>query len=352
MVNIVDIKDIDSNTSTKNEELETDFRKESIQLKNSKYLINTTCAIKNTLTEDINKIVKEYNDTSDKIIEGYIPAGCGGNEGTKNILDIENIEVFPDLVIERGFGTYFTSKFTNKFLKKDYFKSIKRNAINKDFLGLGIDDSDYYTPYAVIPFLIVIDKTKIGNLKVPNKWSDLLDPMYRDNIIIGGNEKDISDILLLYIYKEHGEAGIEKLASNVKNKMHWTKMIKLLGTQKEESTAIYVMPWFFAEACPKDKDILVVWPEDGAIISPMYMIVKELMVKNMKVIIDFVNGVDFGKKSAKVFYPVLNPEVNNNLPKNAFLKWIGWDYLMSNNIEELRKYTKDIFMNNFKNECN
>lgn len=350
-MNKLDSNDINTNKIIKNEELKDDFTGENIlSLRNTKYLINTPCAIKNTLTEDINEIVNEYNETSGEIIEGYIPVGCGGNVSTKNILDIENVDEFPDLVVSRGFGNYFTNKFIDNFLNKGCFKSIKRDVINKDFMGIGIEDSDYYTPYAVIPFLIVIDKTKIGDLKVPSKWGDLLDSMYEDNIIIGGNEKNISDILLLYIYKEFGKVGIEKLALNVKNKMHWTKMINLLGTKKEESAAIYVMPWFFAKACPKDKDILIVWPEDGAIISPMYMILKESNIEKMKIIIDYINGTDFGKKSAKVFYPVLNPEVNNNLTENASFKWIGWEYLSDNNIEELERYTKDIFMNAWKNK--
>jgi ABC-type Fe3+ transport system substrate-binding protein len=88
---------------------------------------------------------------------------------------------------------------------------------------------------------------------------------------------------------------------------------------------------------------MVIWPEDGALIMPMYLLAKAEPKRDLKPFLDFVLGERYGQKSADNGYPVLNPAVDNKLPDNAGFKWLGWDYIRSYSMEELYKRVMEIF---------
>ncbi|AGY78033.1 MULTISPECIES: ABC transporter substrate-binding protein [Clostridium] len=58
-----------------------------------------------------------------------------------------------------------------------------------------------------------------------------------------------------------------------------------------------------------------------------------------------ITGKEFGGECAEGCCLSLNPCVDNELPKNAKFKWIGWNYIKSNDMCKLKNYLNSIFIN-------
>lgn len=327
-----------------NQKLHTLSNAKDAPTRNLDFLGVTYCPLKMTFSECFEEIVTKYSAETKKSIIYNVPSGCGSMEATENAYNAENIEEFPNVLTAAGFKEFFKKDFANKFIKKGYFKTIPRNTLNKDFSpDIFLDPDNQYTIYSIMPLVFLIDKPKLGNLEIPTKWEDLLNPIYKNNIITGIKPEDISDELLLYTYKEFGEKGIQMLAHNIKDAYHASKMAKIAGTGHKDGAAIYIIPWFFAKSCPNTKNTEIIWPSDGALVTPLFALAKSDKLSEFAFITEFITGSYYGQQSADRFFPSLNPDVNNNLPENAAFKWLGWDYIKSHNIEELIEEVSKIF---------
>ncbi|OAA90380.1 ABC transporter substrate-binding protein [Clostridium ljungdahlii] len=323
---------------------------DEVMLKELNFLGYTYCPMKQTFRENFEELsIKYYEETGDKL-KYYMPSGCENDNIYDDMWKVDNIDDFPDIVVSCGFDQFLRKEFVDKFVKKGYFKAVEFDNLRSEFCTSNFRDPEgWYTIYSVSPIVLLIDKKKLESLPMPQKWSDLLNPIYKDNIIIGGSSDIIHEDLLLDIYKEQGELGIEKFARNIKSVCHASKMAKIAGTNSIEGAAIYVIPWFFAKACPRTEFVEIVWPEEGAIVTPMYMLAKKTKLEDLKMITDFITGSFYGKKSADNYFPVLNPCIDNKVPENSTFKWLGWDYIRENSIEELKIHVCEVFKKNWPN---
>lgn len=284
--------------------------------------------------------------TKDADFFSFVPSGCGEEEDPyrETIWQVEDIDDFPDITVAAGFGDCFRQDFVERFVKKGYFQSVDYPQINAAFAAAGYEDpAGWYSVYSALPSVMLVDLKKLGDLPVPACWSDLLNPIYRGNIAIGASHGDIHEDFLFYIYKEHGADGLVRLAANVKAGMHGAEMAKLAGTGSKQGAAIYVIAWLFAKACPRTEATTIVWPEDGALITPMYLLVKRKQKKDLRPFVDFVMGTYYGQKSADNYFPVLHPQVDNKLPAGAGFKWLGWDYIRAHSLDYLKAHVTSIF---------
>jgi ABC-type Fe3+ transport system substrate-binding protein len=92
------------------------------------------------------------------------------------------------------------------------------------------------------------------------------------------------------------------------------------------------------------KSLEVVWPEDGAIISPIFMLAKADKRDKLQPIADFLASREVGETlTNRGLFPALNPEVENQLPESHPWQWVGWEYLYSHDIAEQIRYTVGLF---------
>jgi ABC-type Fe3+ transport system substrate-binding protein len=111
------------------------------------------------------------------------------------------------------------------------------------------------------------------------------------------------------------------------------------------------MPYFFTKMVKEGGIMEAVWPEDGAIISPIFMLTKREKLNTIKPIIDLFASVSVGEiLSHKGLFPSTIPEVDNKLSKNSKFQWIGWDYIYKNNIGKKIEACNDIFNKSVKKE--
>jgi ABC-type Fe3+ transport system substrate-binding protein len=324
------------------------FQEEKINI-----LAHIVCPMQKIFKRNLREKLSEYEKLTGKKFKCHVATGCGGADRYDDIWKVKDIQDFPDIVVSVTFGNFFRKEFSEKFVDEGCFKSVLGEKINKDFMKSGLEDPyGNYNVYSVFPLVMLVDEYKLGNLPRPKKWGDLLKPIYKDNLIISGSENGMGELLPLYIYKDYGEEGLEMLACNVKDGWHSSKMSKIAGTLNNEGAAIYVLSWFFAKICPRKEHVSVIWPEDGAIAEPIYMLVKKSRIYDMKEIINFIIGSDYGKKSALHYFPSANALVDNALPQNAIFKWVGWEYIKNNDIYNIKEYARRKFMEyyNLKNK--
>ena len=252
----------------------------------------------------------------------------------KRLIEVNSSESLPDIITNVGFEQIFNKKFIERFIYKGIFKNYNFECKNKVFIKAGcIDPEGVYEIFAATPYVFLIDKNKLGNRPEPKCLEDLLNECYKNEIITNGENGKISYILLLYVFKEFGIEGVIRLKKNVKDMWHGSKMAWNAGKNLEEGGAIYVIPWIFAKACYRKKDIKIIWPEDGAIISPMTMIRKTELREESKDIYNVIKGNKFSNICLNTFYLSAVEEVAAEYK----IKWIGWDFVRQNDVNLLRK---------------
>jgi ABC-type Fe3+ transport system substrate-binding protein len=313
------------------------------------FLAYIVCPLKHLFKDGLEAVLQDYRRRTGKTFNCFVPMGCGGADPYEDIWRAESIGEFPDLVISVGFDNLFKRSFLERFVARGYFRAAQPQPVAPVFAECGIVDPDgWHTVYGIFPYIIMVDHQKLGDLPVPRSWGDLLNPVYRKRIIVGGSLDDLSEVLLLDFYKEFGAEGVAKLAANVKDAWHASKMAKTAGTGNPDGAAIYVAPWFFASTCPHKGVVSLIWPREGALASPLYLLAKAERLEELKVVVDYVTSKEFGEKAAATRFPMLHPEVDNQLPPDAKFKWLGWDYIKAMNLEYLIGHTRDLFLAEFR----
>jgi ABC-type Fe3+ transport system substrate-binding protein len=309
-------------------------------------LAYAACQFKPRFKELVDPVLQQFWRETGIRLNSHIPLGCGhGADDYDDIWQAEHIDDLPDIITSMGFGDFFRPEFVERFVKKGYFSTAWADNMSPAFEQAGFRDPDgWYTIYAVFPHVMLVDRRKLGDVPVPRRWSDLLDPALKDNIMINGSEGQAAELPLLYFFREHGDEGVIRLAQNIRESGHPAQLVKAATSLSAKGVAVYVMPWFFAQARTMSSEVELVWPEDGALTSPIYMLVKESKIAELQSIVDCIIGAELGANSAQACFPSLNREVDNNLPEGATFKWLGWDFIKSNDLDQIKTHATEVFL--------
>ena len=129
--------------------------------------------------------------------------------------------------------------------------------------------------------------------------------------------------------------------------LHPAEMVKSRRKNNSSTPTVSIIPYFFTKMIDENSQVAV-WPKDGAIISPIFMIAKKEKKKSLQAIVDFFMSPQIGNIfSANGKFPSTNKEVDNHLEENQKFKWIGWEFIekhdMGSLLKELEyKFNKEI----------
>jgi ABC-type Fe3+ transport system substrate-binding protein len=247
----------------------------------------------------------------------------------------EDPDEVPDVILTTGYD-FFYKKFIERFIKTGIFARTSGQVVNSHLAQAGIIDPEgSFTVIAVNVLVMVVDTKRLGNLPLPKTWSDLLNPIYEQQVVMRGHGDIFCDIVQMNYYKEYGGQGIAGLAKAVRYGLHPAQMVKELISSRTDVPPIHIMPRFFAETITDRRNIAVIWPEDGALAYPVSLLVKAAKMNELKELVDYLTGVHVAQICADALFPATHPEVEQNLPPDAKFKWLGWDYVKSCDIEVL-----------------
>jgi ABC-type Fe3+ transport system substrate-binding protein len=300
------------------------------------------CPVRVPLLEALDSFTSEYQHISGYKTRSRLEAASVGADWLEqNIRSLTSAEELPDLFISAGFDTFFDPHGIGKYQQQGLFEALTPQEVNADFSGLELTDPHHaYSIISVVPAVFMVDKMELGDLPVPRTWADLLSPLYAQKVALPVGDFDLFNAILLNLHKEFGVDGVKCLGRSMLQALHPAQMVKGAGRVQAEKPIITILPYFFTRMASAIKSVEIVWPEDGAIISPIFLLAKKNSLNKTRPIAEFMAGTQVGTVLAqKGLFPSLNPQVENILP-DSFAgdvpwKWLGWDYIYNNNIAAL-----------------
>lgn len=305
------------------------------------------CPVKVPLMETFEKWLSEQN--FDFNLNYELKAASMGIDWIKN--DLENSENVPDLFISAGFDLFFDKNLLGKYKSENLFEDITGiQKYNQDFSEYNLEDpSGQYSILGIVPAVFLVNKDELKGRKIPQSWEELMSGEFANNVSLPISDFDLFNALLLNMYKIYGEDGIRRLARVFQKNMHPSEMVK--SHMKRERPAITIMPYFFTWMVREGSPMELVWPKDGAVISPIFMLSKKETKNKTKKIVDFFASKEAGEiLSHKGKMPSVNPEVDNEIPKENKYIWLGWDFIKENDISSLIKKCENIFNETLKGD--
>jgi ABC-type Fe3+ transport system substrate-binding protein len=247
---------------------------------------------------------------------------------------------------------FFDEEMIGKFKKQNIFAdTTKLDRFNSSFKDIQLKDpKEHYSMIGVVPAVFLINTKELGDLPLPESWEDVLDPVFENRVSLPVGDFDLFNGILLNIYKNYGEEGVRKLGRNLLKSLHPSEMVKS-DRKKDKRPVITIMPNFFTKMVKEGGNMKAVWPKDGAIISPIFMLSKKEKIEKLQPVIDFFSSVEVGKiLSHNGLFPSVNPDLDNRLDGSNKFMWLGWDYIYSNDISSLIKHCESIFQESVKEE--
>ena len=290
------------------------------------------CPVRIPLLEQFNQL-----ENVDQINHN-LKAASEGLDWLKEEVATANEEDLADIYISAGFDLFFEEtlmkKFKNQKVFDDFYKDMEYNDdFNNDTIKLQDPNGDY-SMIAVVPAVFLVNTLVLGDRPMPKKWSDLFNPIYEGLISLPVSDFDLFNAILIHLYKEFGEEAVYKLGKSLIKSMHPAEMVKS-EKRSRIKPAISIMPYFFTKMALPGSVMKAVWPEDGAIVSPIFMLSKKDRKQEILNITDMFMSKDTGEiLSHKGLFPSVHKDVDNHLEGKTF-KWVGWEYINDNNIGEI-----------------
>ncbi|APG26543.1 hypothetical protein A7E78_00890 [Syntrophotalea acetylenivorans] len=255
---------------------------------------------------------------------------------------IERIEELPDIVVSADFNSFYHQSFYKRFVEAGNFIDVAETLPTTSYEKAGILDPEHqYSILGVNPLVMVADLDKTGDRPLPACWDDLLAEHWEGEVTLRGNKDFFCHAVLLPIYREHGAEGLLKLARNVCDGLHPAQMVKAIDSA--QGGALYVMPEFFAHRVKHQERIRIIWPADGALASPVTLMVKKDRVAELQPVLDYLTGKELGKVLVGARFPTPHADLPGELQEKP-LKWIGWEFIRANDLAVVNAAIDDVFM--------
>lgn len=298
------------------------------------------CPMKQRFRTAYEAFEKSYYEQTGKRFYTFVPTTCPAgieiDDTARDLMAAKTLDDLPDICVSYGLEAFSMPKFREVFIEKGAFQPVV------DVSGVPFFNSEEfhdryhcYNTIACFPQVMLIDRKKLGDRPVPESWKDLMNPIYKDSISLPSGHGAIETTLLMHIYKEYGDEGIDAIDHNVKVSMGGSIAARTAGTNRPEAAAIYIMPWIFAAGAVKGDQIFISWPKEGILIEPIILMVKSTLSKAQQPLLDFMLSKEVAEIFSENYYISTHPEVPSKLPEGVNVKWLGWDYIFDTDMVEI-----------------
>ena len=258
------------------------------------------------------------------------------------IKTLKTITELPDIIVSADFNSFYGHSFYRKFVADRSLTGYGIPEPGEAFESAGIlDPNGEYSVLGINPLVMVANLDEIGDRPLPTSWADILDSIWQRSLTLRGGNEFFCHAVLLPIYQDHGEQGLRQLAANVLRGLHPAQMVKQIDAGAPG--AVYVMPEFFAHRVKKQDRIKIIWPEDGALASPVTLQVKRSRIAELQPILDYLTGPDLAQALVGARFPVPHRSVTGEVQGKP-LRWLGWDFLRNHDLLTVNEDIDKIFL--------
>jgi len=306
------------------------------------------CPVRLPLLEAFDKVAQSVQaDTGLKIGVRLAAASVGADVLEEGMNAIEDESDLPDIFLSAGFEAFFDKRNMARFKDRGVFVDRSWEKSNPLFDGYDMKDPDgHYAMLSVVPAVFLVDKTQLEDGEsVPRTWTEILGPRFEGKIAMPVGDFDLFNGILLTIWKYHGAAGVEAIGRNLLEGMHPSQTAGRFAPKGGKGPLVSVIPYFFSKMAQFNPNAEIVWPEDGAVISPIFMLLKKDSPEGAVRLADFFASREVGEiLSHRGLFPSCHPEVENKVPDSAPFMWLGWDFIRENDLGELIPEVNRIFL--------
>jgi len=242
----------------------------------------------------------------------------------------EGLAEFPDILVFPGFNFLHGTKFRERFFTSGGFAKIPLSApIESPVSDNGLRDPEgHYSTLCVNPLVIAYNADKLGSRKKPAGFADLAGEDMASSVLMRGKADQWCESTLLGMESIGGREGVRSLARSVLGAAHPAEMVKRLCDPDDAAVAC-ILPYFFAKQAERKEDIVLVWPEEGAIASPVTMLVKMEALERLEPVWKFFLSDEVASICSGAFFPARagNPRSfasDMDAVGNGKLVWPGW----------------------------
>ncbi|AVQ16316.1 ABC transporter substrate-binding protein [Fusobacterium gonidiaformans] len=302
------------------------------------------CPVRIPLLEGFQNFLQNHPDVE---VNYELKAASSGLDWLKkDVIEANHVDQLADMFLSAGFDLFFDNKWMGKWKAEGIFEDMTGlTHYNTDFENENIslkDPKGDYSMIGVVPAIFLVNKNALGNRKAPESWQDILSEEFENSISLPIADFDLFNSILVHIYKLYGQEGVEKLGKSLLSNLHPAQMVDA------KEPAITIMPFFFSKMIKENGPMQVVWPKEGAIISPIFMLTKKHRKEELKPIVNFMGGKEVGTIiSHQGLFPSIHPEVENPTSGKPFV-WIGWDFIYSHDMGQLLQDCESWFMKGAK----
>ena len=195
---------------------------------------------------------------------------------------------------------------------------------------------------AVVPAVFLVNVPALGDQPIPQTWGDLLEPRFEQRVSLPVGDFDLFSGILLDIRRRYGDEGVRKLGRSLLESLHPAQMVKVGA--RPNAPLVTIMPYFFTKMAREGSPMQAVWPSDGAIISPIFLLAKASGGAELQRVVDFFCSKEVGDVLAvKGLFPSTHPEVDNGLAQDASFSWLSWDWIEQTDIAAEIKECERLF---------
>lgn len=306
------------------------------------------CPIRIPLLEGFEGWLNDQEEDIRESVDYHLQAASMGVDFIKDqVKQSDSSQVLADLFISAGFDLFFDKTLIGRYKEQGVFGDLTDwKHYNSDFENEKIslkDPKHQYSMLAVVAAVFLVNQEELGDRKMPESWEDILSPEFENAVSLPIGDFDLFNAILLNIYKRHGEEGIKKLGRSLLQSMHPSEMVKS-HTKKINKPVVTIMPYFFTKMTKRGGPMVAVWPKDGAVISPIFMLSKVENKEKLKPFIDFFSSKQVAEiLSHQGLFPSVHPEVDNLMDPNNPYMWLGWDFIEMNDMGVLIKELEALF---------
>ena len=305
------------------------------------------CPVRIPLLEKFTSFEKDFTERTGVVINYELQAASMGLKWVEeNIQGITEASELPDM--------FFDREMIGQFKDQGVFQDTTGlDRFNELFSGEDLKDpAGHYGMIGVVPAVFLINTEELGDLELPRSWADILKPEFEKRVSLPVGDFDLFNAILLNIHKNYGDEGVEKLGRSLLESMHPSQMVRS-GSKAGKRPIVTIMPYFFTRMVKEGGTMEAVWPSDGAIISPIFMLSRKEKIKSLQPVIDFFASVEVGEILAhKGLFPSIHPDVDNKIEPGKKFMWLAWDYIYANDISELISHCVNVFEQSLEAEVN
>jgi len=304
------------------------------------------CPVRIPLLEQYSAFAEDFAKSSPVSLNTELKAASMGTDWVAaNIDGVTSAAALPDLFISAGFDLFFDRDRIGRFRDRgDFVDLVHWDRDNPLFAGRGLcDPQKNYSIIAIVPAVFLVNHKELNGRDIPQSWKDLLQPEWEQSVSLPVGDFDLFNAILLNIHDAYGDAGIQQLGRSMLDAMHPSQMVRS-DRKKVRRPAVTIMPYFFTKTVKEGGPMSAVWPADGAIVSPIFMLAKRERAEALQPVVEFFASRDVGETLAHAgLFPSLHPEVDNRLAPDTPLMWLGWDKIMAKDLSAEIKACHSLF---------